>query len=193
MKRLFPLLTAAVAALFMAGCARINSQVVEKPRVDQDLQGNRGYLVGEAPPAGERKMTRQVLETNVEMPTARELNPWKVKRGSAAAPQPETSMPAPTPSMPMESTQQEEMNVAPIEQAQPAEEAAPAATTYTVKRGDTLEKIAVKVYGDSNQWRRIYKANQTKLKSPSKIYPGQKLVIPPYQKKHKENFSSDIK
>ena len=53
-----------------------------------------------------------------------------------------------------------------------------AATTYTVKAGDTLEKIAARLYGDASQWRRIYDANRELLKTPNRIYPGQKLAIP---------------
>jgi nucleoid-associated protein YgaU len=50
---------------------------------------------------------------------------------------------------------------------------------YVVVAGDSLSKIAKREYGDANEWKRIYAANQDLLKDPDKIYPGQKLKIPP--------------
>lgn len=54
-----------------------------------------------------------------------------------------------------------------------------AAKIYEVVAGDSLSKIAKREYGNANEWRRIYEANQDILKDPDKIYPGQKLKIPP--------------
>ncbi len=50
--------------------------------------------------------------------------------------------------------------------------------TYVVVSGDSLSKIAKRQYGDMNQWRRIYEANQDQIKDPDLIHPGQKLRIP---------------
>jgi nucleoid-associated protein YgaU len=50
---------------------------------------------------------------------------------------------------------------------------------YEVKSGDSLSKIAKNEYGDANKWRQIFEANQDILKDPNKIFPGQKLKIPP--------------
>jgi nucleoid-associated protein YgaU len=51
--------------------------------------------------------------------------------------------------------------------------------TYTVKKNDTLQKIAKAYYGSVNQWRKIYNANTKVIgKNPNLIYPGMKLVIP---------------
>ncbi|MFL6414673.1 MAG: LysM peptidoglycan-binding domain-containing protein [Bryobacteraceae bacterium] len=51
-------------------------------------------------------------------------------------------------------------------------------TTYTVKAGDTLSKIAKEIYGNANEYHKIFEANQDKLQSPDKIEVGQQLVIP---------------
>ena len=50
--------------------------------------------------------------------------------------------------------------------------------TYTVVAGDSLSKIAKKLYGDTNQWRAIYEANRDQIKDPDLIHPGQKFKIP---------------
>lgn len=54
-----------------------------------------------------------------------------------------------------------------------------AVTIYEVKSGDTLSKIAKTEYGNANDYMRIFEANKDILKDPNKIYPGQKLKIPP--------------
>jgi len=52
------------------------------------------------------------------------------------------------------------------------------ARSYTVRRGDSLSKIAYKVYGDATQWRKIQKANDQLLRDSVKVQVGQVLVIP---------------
>jgi nucleoid-associated protein YgaU len=49
---------------------------------------------------------------------------------------------------------------------------------YTVKKGDTLSKIAKEMYGDANKYNEIFEANRPLLKDPDEIYPGQQLRIP---------------
>ncbi len=50
--------------------------------------------------------------------------------------------------------------------------------TYVVQSGDCLWAIAKKQYGNGSKYTKIYEANKDKIKNPSLIYPGQKLVIP---------------
>jgi nucleoid-associated protein YgaU len=66
-------------------------------------------------------------------------------------------------------------------QAAATETTAPVAesTFYTVKSGDTLGKIAQQHYGAAGKYTVIFEANQPMLSDPDKIYPGQKLRIPP--------------
>ena len=52
------------------------------------------------------------------------------------------------------------------------------ATTYTVKSGDTLSKIAKQYLGDANAYMKIFEANKDQLNDPDKIKPGQVLKIP---------------
>jgi nucleoid-associated protein YgaU len=63
--------------------------------------------------------------------------------------------------------------------AQAASPSFPPSTTYDVKPGDTLSKIAKAVYGDANDYQKIFEANKPMLRDPDKIYPGQQLRIPP--------------
>lgn len=190
----------------LSGCARVQTRVVELPRVDQEVAGNQGYLAGSgASAAAPRKTTRQVVMTDIELMTGQEvrqglkgvvqmsatpvkgeLGPggrgWRVvepSAGPALAPEAssELELPPRTPA-----AVEEEFDAAPVEppvsRAAPRVETPSAPTTYTVQKNDTLEKIAKKVYGDTKRWPKIYKANRDVIKNPNKLYPGQRLTIP---------------
>ena len=51
-------------------------------------------------------------------------------------------------------------------------------TTYTVKAGDTLSKIAKEHLGNANAYMEIFNENKDQLANPDKIKPGQVLKIP---------------
>ena len=66
----------------------------------------------------------------------------------------------------------------PVQPAKPADSGEGSLSSeYTVVRGDSLWKIASKVYGSGSLWGKIFRANP-QIKNPSMIYVGQKLVIP---------------
>jgi LysM repeat protein len=50
--------------------------------------------------------------------------------------------------------------------------------SYIVQPGDTLASISRKFYKTSSDWQRILKANSDTLSSPTKLKPGQRLMIP---------------
>ena len=52
------------------------------------------------------------------------------------------------------------------------------AKSYTVKSGDSLWKISEQMYGDGNDWRRIYEANKDRIQNPDVLQPGWVLTIP---------------
>jgi nucleoid-associated protein YgaU len=57
-----------------------------------------------------------------------------------------------------------------------ATSAAISGTSYTVVKGDSLWKVAVKAYGDGYKWVAIAKAS--KLKNPNIVHPGNVLTLP---------------
>jgi LysM repeat protein len=62
----------------------------------------------------------------------------------------------------------------------PLKDPAPQATSYTVRRGETLPQIAARseIYNDSSLWPIIYRANRDQIRNPKQLWPGQVLKIP---------------
>ncbi len=54
----------------------------------------------------------------------------------------------------------------------------PGPTTYTVMSGDSLSRIARRLWGNAALWPRLFEANRSTIKDPDLIYPGQVLTIP---------------
>jgi nucleoid-associated protein YgaU len=73
------------------------------------------------------------------------------------------------------------IGVASVDSGLIVEKETPAANMYTVKKGDTLWKIAEDNYGKGNgaKYNVIFEANKPMLTHQDKIYPGQVLRIPP--------------
>lgn len=49
---------------------------------------------------------------------------------------------------------------------------------YVVQPGETLYGIAEKFYNDGTQWKKILKANRTRISPDGRIRPGQQILIP---------------
>ena len=60
--------------------------------------------------------------------------------------------------------------------AKPARTGTATGKTYVVRSGDTLASIAKK-FKVKGGWRTLYKLNDDRLKSPSKIFPGQRIRL----------------
>jgi nucleoid-associated protein YgaU len=69
--------------------------------------------------------------------------------------------------------------VAAVKDMMSVDRSEPEARYYTVVSGDTLSKISKQFYGNPNDYMKIFDANKPMLKDPDKIYPGQKLRVPP--------------
>ena len=152
--------------LLTAGCqapTRMATRVKEVPRVDLSLEGgNRGYLVGTAPSGGgPGRTTRQMVETDVEIPTLYNPKPGS-KQGLGEIAPPEI--------------EQEESEAG----GAGANEPPARYDTYVVKPGESLWSIAAKpeIYGKATRWRRIFDANRGLLKSPDRLKAGMTLKIP---------------
>lgn len=92
------------------------------------------------------------------------------------APEPEPE-PEPPPAVDTGATPRKKASAKPA----PKEHYAPAkkpGRTYTIKKGDTLQKISQKFYGTTKNWRRIYEANRKTIKDPDQLVEGDKIVVP---------------
>ena len=49
---------------------------------------------------------------------------------------------------------------------------------YTVKKDDTLSKIAQENMGNAGRWKYLYELNKDRIKNPNKLKVGQKIIIP---------------
>jgi len=68
--------------------------------------------------------------------------------------------------------------VVPVSPAAPIMPTPEAGKHYRIVRGDTLSKIAERVYGDMKKYPLIEKANPSLLDGPNQIYKGQIIYIP---------------
>ncbi|MGB3341991.1 MAG: peptidoglycan-binding protein LysM [bacterium] len=61
---------------------------------------------------------------------------------------------------------------------------------YTVQSGDTLSKIASRLYGNAGKYPVIFEANLEVIKDPNLIYPGQilRVVKPPVSQTPSETY-----
>jgi nucleoid-associated protein YgaU len=202
MKRFWLLLIAIVFTVSLSGCVTVRKVVRE--RVDQDVSGNQGYLMGSPEDvAGEpRPADREYLDIRVEIPTWEEVTAPAVRyedESAETAAKIKASRQEPAGNKgyisgrkkiedkkpPIAAVVYEyddyEVDIYDDEgEAFVYEEIAikPAYQEYTVKQGETLSHIAKAFYGKASKWTVIYEANSDKIKDPSKVRAGTKLRIP---------------
>ncbi|KAA6340491.1 DNA-binding protein HU [termite gut metagenome] len=58
-------------------------------------------------------------------------------------------------------------------------------TTYSIKKGETLTKVALRFYGTKDLWPYILKHNSKKIKNPGMVTVGMVLAIPELKKNNK--------
>jgi nucleoid-associated protein YgaU len=147
--KLWPVIIAAAAAV---GC-----QAQQKPPVQTSSPS---VLDVTAPPAKYQPTSYTLAASSVAVTGPAYVPPVA---GPAYVPPPKAAPAAPAPTI----------------TRKPTHEAKPAAlgrSSYTVKHGDTLYRIAKQHYGDGKQWRQIADANPGL--TPATLQAGQKLVMP---------------
>lgn len=188
MKKVSILLLSLALITTLTGCVIRSYQYIQE-RADQEMKGNRGYLLG-APPPVERKTpaTQKMVAVEIELPPypERDTELWGNLGYVIGEPKERPRKPV-LPVLPkvqekieIEEIPTEEVPGEEIEGKVKIKEKQEEFIEYKVQKGDTLEKIAARpeIYGDSKKWVKIYKANKDKLKSPDRIYPGQIIKIP---------------
>ena len=134
---------------FVSGC-RTATRVTEVPRVDLELSGgNRGYLVGTPPAPSSTQTTRQMIHSDVELPSF-------YKPTHSRTP----------------------VNLE-MEGEEPSQPSTTYDTYVVQKGDSLWSIAAKhEVYGRATMWRRLLDANRDVLKSPDQIRPGMTLKIP---------------
>jgi LysM repeat protein len=197
MKKLVDLFIMLGCIFLLFGCVRSSKYKVE--RTDQELSGNRGYYMGNLPPPPERpeKLDREVVNIDIDLPPYdswdrhrwidRKLwgnrgymigGPEKIEGGA------EEELVLEVPSNGKEAGIEPEANPVvekPIESGSTLNEVKESLpTTYKVKKGDTLWKIAgsKEIYGNPSKWTKLYEANKDQINDPDSLKPGITLNIP---------------
>ncbi len=154
-------------SVLMSGCV-VRTYPLTRDRVDQDLTiGNRGFLQGTAPAAGERKTERTTRVVEIEL-----RSPLQFKKC------PKNPVQEPAAVSGEESMGENRGYMSESMTSELSETAGMNFEKYTVQKGDTLQKISQRYFGTTKKWMKIYEANKGTLKGPNKIYSGQVLNIP---------------
>jgi len=179
---------------FMSGCV-IRSYTTEMDRVDQEISGNRGVIMGTPPAVSETEQvrkTRTIYNIEVELPSGyrtyqeaedKELYGNRGYIKGSVSPEKEvyvTGSGEGQASSVRFGPGMGSSNMPQIVYSEPSGDTGinPSAEYYVVQKGDTLQKISMKLFGTTQKWGKIYNANKYVLKTPDRIRPGQKLVIP---------------
>lgn len=159
-----------------SGCT-VRHYTVVKERPDQEISGNQGYLFGVPKEQKEREIkTRKtyVVEVELGQPVSSQAQTQSEDLSENGA----EDENIPQKAIIYEENISGNENIGNQGTIYKKEDEAKQEKTYIVKEGDTLEKIASKIYGSKNKWYKIYKTNKTQLKNADKIYPGQVLQLP---------------
>lgn len=186
MKSRLGLICILIVAVFLFGCT-VRAYRLTKERVDQELEGNRGYIKGNpAEVMLKRKPTRTIQQIEIELQPPIKFEKVVTKKKT----------------VPKTEDKQLWGNLGYVEKKPAVSETKlitpPSVVSmekYTVEKNDTLQKISKKFYGSSRLWYKIYEANKDTISNPNKIYPGQVINIPReyIPKESEKQVPSDLK
>ncbi len=170
------------------GCASkgitVQSYIEDKKRVDQDMAGNAGYLMGTPRPQAPVKTTRKMFVVEV----AKEFKGDSIDGQDVV-----TKTVQEKASVPEEKAQPDQrdfrqspkITLPSFDDVEPAAKATGSNSTvlgiaqqYKVEKDDTLQKISKKFYNSYGKWTKIYEANKEKISNPDHLKPGIVLEIP---------------
>ena len=191
-----------LTAFLTSGCV-MRTSTYEVDRVDQEITGNRGIIMGEVPEAEETEAKKRTMyNLEVELPSFYRTEKERQREHSldkdlygnrgyiqgSRAPEKEVCIPkgskdASTLGNLRLRGMPQVVYSEPVERQSVGEGEAAGANVretgfYIVQKGETLQKISQNIYGTTKNWKKIYEANKNTLKNPDRIRPGQKLAIP---------------
>ena len=155
--------------IILSGCLTMRNYTKEEPRKDLDIEGNQGYLSGEAKGAlKENRLgdTRTISVVEVE------FGPRSIKKPKKEGTAVETVEAVTGTVVETVEAVTGTARIKPIKEVQ----------YYTIQNNDTLQKISYKFYGTTRKWNFLYGANKDVLKSPDRLRPGAKIKIIPLEK-----------
>ncbi|MDP8261570.1 MAG: LysM peptidoglycan-binding domain-containing protein [Candidatus Kappaea frigidicola] len=178
--------------LLISGCVTVKPVTYE--RVDQEVSGNQGFLMGDGD--GQKKNTKTTktfikVDIDLSRPGSEPMTTEEYSENNNSDDL--KKMASDTPgdynkgyfeaATDDKSENFNDMSCVVIEDVEEVEVISivePTYDYYVVKKGETLWDIAGRpeVYGNSSKWKIIFEANKDKIRKPSLIKPGMKLKIP---------------
>lgn len=154
-----------VSIIVLSGCLTMRNYTKQEPRKDLSIEGNQGYLSGEAKEGiKENRLgdTRTISVVDIEFGPKRIA---ESKKDELIVDVVEDE------ALPLEKEKIAEPKLAVKKEIQ----------YYTVQENDTLQKISHKFYGTTKKWNFLYETNKDVLKSPDRLYLGVEIKILPLE------------
>lgn len=174
-----------IMALFVFNGCLVTTRTIEQPRTDLEITGNQGCLSGKCKPTPrKKKLSDKRLISVLEIELGEHPKEGDEKKVSDASESKSLVLEeVSTLKVLDEETEEVEFDTSIIEtddfdSVSDYKEKQVEVTVYTVKKGDTLQKISQKFYGTTKRYLSIYQANTDSMKSKDSLRVGQKLKIP---------------
>lgn len=147
--------------VWMAGCQEQNTTETAPPQEPDTARATEPFPESQVPaPEPQPDPRAQPARVSVATPRHAEPDPTPVDTSARAARNEPAVAPSPQP----------RENYAPAVKEEPR--------YHVVRKDETLQKISMKYYNTTRNWRRIYEANRDQIKDPNVISIGMKLRIP---------------